>query len=87
MRDFVETATKNASIKPLSNGKGIIANFGDKFMMVCREKSSSDGSPALEIWTSIKTKNSKSTVEVEVSGQTFKIRYQKIHFISNDDGG
>ncbi|MBR1729371.1 MAG: hypothetical protein IJ728_14460 [Selenomonadaceae bacterium] len=85
MRDFVNTAIKNASIKPLSNGKGIIANFADKFMMVCREKSSSDGSPAVEIWTNIRTKNSKSTVEIEISGQMFKIRYQKIHFISEDN--
>ena len=87
MRDFVETATKNASIKPLSNGKGIMVNFGDKFMLICREISSSDGSPAVEIWTSIKTRNAKSTVEVEVSGKTFKIRYQKIHFISNEKEG
>lgn len=84
MKDFVEKATKGAEIKELANGKGFIAKFSDGFQIVYREKSSSDGSPVLEIWTKIKTKNASSTVEVEISGQKLKIRYQKIHFVSEE---
>ena len=84
MKDFVEKATKGADIKELANGKGFIARFSYGFQIIYREKSSSDGSPALEIWTNIRTKNSSSTVEIEISGQKFKIRYQKIHFVPEE---
>ena len=84
MKDFVEKATKGAEIKALANGKGYIAKFSDGFQIIYREKSSSDGSPALEIWTNIRTRNASSTVEVEISGQKLKIRYQKIHFVSEE---
>ncbi len=80
---FGEKATEGAEIKELSNGKGYIAKFSDGFQIIYREKSSSDGSPALEIWTNIKSRNASSTVEIEISGQKFKIRYQKIHFVED----
>lgn len=83
MQDFVKKATEGAEIKELSNGKGYIAKFSDGFQIIYREKSSSDGSPALEIWTNIKSRNASSTVEIEISGQKFKIRYQKIHFVED----
>lgn len=84
MKDFVEKATKGAEIKALANGKGYIAKFSDGFQIIYREKSSSDGSPALEIWTNIRTRNASSTVEIEISGQRLKVSYQKIHFVTKE---
>ena len=84
MKDFVKKATEGAEIKELANGKGYIARFSDGFQIIYREKSSSDGSPALEIWTNKKARNASSTVEFEIGGMKIKIRYQKIHFVPND---
>lgn len=81
MKDFVNRAIPGASIKPLPNGKGWHAKFSDGFEIIYREISSSDGTPALEIWTRIKSRNASSTVEVSIDKGIFKLRYQKIHFV------
>ena len=80
--DFFDRLKKGALIKPLENGKGWKAEFSDGFHAVYRKTSSSDGTPVVEIYTYIKTRNASSTVEVTISEGTFKIRYQKIHFVS-----
>ncbi|MBQ6976733.1 MAG: hypothetical protein IJQ16_09315 [Selenomonadaceae bacterium] len=84
MWDFVKKITEGATVIEMKNGKGWIANLPNGFRITYREKSSSDGSPAVEIWTSTKTRNASSTVEFKIGDNIVKIRYQKIHFILDD---
>ena len=81
MRDFINIATKGARIEPLKNGRGYHAFFSDGFEIIYRESSASDQTPSVEIKTKIKSTKSDSIIEVKISKQTFKLRYQKIHFV------
>ena len=81
MIDFMSRIILHAEIKPLENGHGYMAIFSDGFRITYRESSSTDGTPAVTIWTPNGKTGSDSTFEFEINGLTFRIRYQKIHFI------
>ncbi|MBR1419634.1 MAG: hypothetical protein IJ575_01035 [Selenomonadaceae bacterium] len=80
MRDFVSRAIIGAEIEPLENGHGFRARFSDGFELYVRESSASDQTPVIELWTKIKSRNAESIVEVTISKQHFKLRYQKNSF-------
>ena len=84
MIDFVSRAILHAKIIPMKNGHGYRAVFSDGFEIDYRETSSSDGTPAIELWIRKRTRDSSSTVSVTISDQTFSIRYQKIHFVQEE---
>lgn len=67
-QNFFEELTHGMPTKPLANGKGVFARSSDGYRIVYRPKSSSsDASPAIEIWAPVKNITGLAT-------------YQKIHF-------
>ena len=67
-KDFYDKATRGGIEKEMSNGKGYYRKMKDGSILSYREKSSTDGSPVVEI-------------NIKSSNEHGDIKYQKIHFV------
>ena len=67
-KDFYDKAARGGIEKERSNGKGYYTKMKDGSILSYREKSSTDGSPVVEI-------------NIKSSNEHGDIKYQKIHFV------
>ena len=67
-KDFYDKAARGGIEKEMSNGKGYYTKMKDGSILSYREKSSTDGSPVVEI-------------NIKSSKEHGDIKYQKIHFV------